>query len=172
MLKYVQVFVSNKWCAGLNETKEVSFLRTLGRSNSVCLYRCAKEGKFVLCVPKMQIVLAPIKRKIKFNVVDTFIRVSVFFLFFCFGFLHHCHCKTTLLHLHPVLHPVTFCYIRSAVVLLGLQAYAFSLFNILSPIDYPNIWLDSSQRHYFGLFKGVNLLCTFITTRLLYFLVG
>ena len=50
---------------------------------------------------------------------------------FCFGFLHHCHCKTTLLHLHPVLHPVTFCYIRSAVVLLGLPAYAFSLFNIL-----------------------------------------
>ena len=36
----------------------------------------------MLCVPKMQIALVPIKRKIKFNVVDTFIRVSVFFLFF------------------------------------------------------------------------------------------
>ena len=107
------------------------FLRTLGRSNSVCLYRCAKEGKFILCVPKMQIALVPIKRKIKFNVVDTFIRVSVFFLFFCFGFLHHCHCKTTLVHLHPLLHPITLCYIRSAVILLGLPAYAFSLFSIL-----------------------------------------
>ena len=57
-------------------------------------------------------------------------RFSFFFLF-CFGFLHHCHCKTTLLHLHPVLHLVTFCYIQSAVVLLGLLAYALSLFNIL-----------------------------------------
>ena len=110
--------------------REQVSLRTLGQSNSVCLYRCAKEGKFMLCVPKMQIGLVPIKQKIKFNVVDTFIRVSVFFLFFCFGFLHHCHFKT-LLHLHPVLHPLTFCYIRSAVVLLGLPAYAFSLFNIL-----------------------------------------
>ena len=61
--------------------------------------------------------------------VDTFIRVSVFFG--CFGFLHHCHCKTTPLHLHPVLHPVTFCYIRPAVVLIGLPDYAFSFFSIL-----------------------------------------
>ena len=73
-------------------TSKSVFLRTLGRSNSiylgrsnsVYLYRCAKEGKFMLCVPKMQIALIPIKRKIKFNVVDTFIRVSVFFLFFLF----------------------------------------------------------------------------------------
>ena len=36
-----------------------------------------------------------------------------------------------LLHLHPVLHPITLCYIRSAVMLLGLPAYAFSLFTIL-----------------------------------------
>ena len=34
------------------------------------------------------------------------------------------------LHIHPVLQPITLCYIRSAVVLLGL-AYAFSLFTIL-----------------------------------------
>ena len=109
------------------------FLRTLGRSNSVCLYRCAKEGKFMLCVPKVQIALVPIQRKIKFNVIDTFIRVSVFFLFFlfCFGFLHHC--KTTPIHLHPVLHPVT-----SGVTSVQ-RSYAFSLFNILSLIDYPNI---------------------------------
>ena len=35
------------------------------------------------------------------------------------------------LHLHPVLRPITLCYIRSAVVLLGLPAYAFSLLTIL-----------------------------------------
>ena len=33
--------------------------------------------------------------------------------------------------LHPVLHSIIFCYIRSAVVLLELPAYAFSLFTIL-----------------------------------------
>ena len=60
------------------------FVKTLGRSNSVCPYRCAKEGKFMLCVPELQIALVPIKRKIKFNVVDTFIWVSVSFLFFLF----------------------------------------------------------------------------------------
>ena len=70
----------------LTRTSKSVFLRTLGLSNSVCLYRCAKEGKFMLCVPKMQIALVPIQRKIKFNVVDTFIRVSVFFLFFVLAF--------------------------------------------------------------------------------------
>ena len=83
----------------------------------------------MLCVPKMQIALVPIQRKIQFNVVDTFSQVR--FFLGCFGFLHHWHCKTTPLHLHPVLHPITFCYIRSAVALLGLPANAFSLFNIL-----------------------------------------
>ena len=33
-------------------------------------------------------------------------------------------------HMHPVFHPITLCYIRSAVVLLGLPAYSFSLFAI------------------------------------------
>ena len=33
--------------------------------------------------------------------------------------------------MHPVLHPITLCYIRPAVVLLGLPAYSFSLFTIL-----------------------------------------
>ena len=43
--------------------------RTLGRSNSVFVYRCAKKLKFMLCVPKMQIALTPsIQRKVKFNV--------------------------------------------------------------------------------------------------------
>ena len=42
----------------------------------------------MLCVPKMQIALVRIKRKIKFNVVDTCIRVLVFFLscFFVLAF--------------------------------------------------------------------------------------
>ena len=126
-----------RW-AGLNENKEVSFSKTSWTIELCLSIQVCKRRKFMPCVPKMQIALLPIQRKIKFNVIDTFIRVLVFFLFlFCFGFLHHCHCKTTPIHLHPVLHPITFCYIRSAVVLLGLQAYAFSLFNIL--IDYHNI---------------------------------
>ena len=111
----------------------------------------------MLCVPKMQIALVPIQRKIKFNVVDTFSQVR--FFLGCFGFLHHWHCKTTPLHLHPVLHPITFCYIRSAVVLLWLPAYAFSLFNILRlstiPISYSILAKDITflivQRHEFAL---------------------
>ena len=55
---------------------------------------------------------------------------------FFFGFRHHCHCETTplqedIITVHPVLHPITLCCIRSAVVLLGFPAYAFSLFTIL-----------------------------------------
>ena len=34
--------------------------------------------------------------------------------------------------MHPVFHPITLCYIQSAVVLLGLPAYSFSLFAILA----------------------------------------
>ena len=53
-------------------TRKLVFLRTLGRSNSVSLYRYAKKKKtkrkFLLCVPKMQIALVPIQRKIKFTV--------------------------------------------------------------------------------------------------------
>ena len=64
-----------------------------------------------------------------------------FFFFFCFCFcflgffiiaiVKQPHYKRISLHVHPVLHPITLCYIRSAVVLLGLPAYAFSLFTIL-----------------------------------------
>ena len=39
--------------------------------------------------------------------------------------------KRISLQIHPVLHPITLCYIRSAVVLLRLPAYAFSLLTIL-----------------------------------------
>ena len=130
MLKYVQVFVNNKLNNGLNENKEVSFSKNSWTLNSVCLYRCTKEGKFMLCVPKMQIALVPItgKRKIKFNVVDPFIRVLVFFLFVLFWL-------SSSLHLHPVLHPVTYCYIRSAVVLLGLPVYSCQFIQHSSPIS-------------------------------------
>ena len=34
--------------------------------------------------------------------------------------------------MHPVFHLISLCYIRSAVVLLGLPAYSFSLFAILA----------------------------------------
>ena len=38
-------------------------------------------------------------------------------------------------HMHPVFHPITLCYIRSAVVLLRLPAYSFSLFAIVRITD-------------------------------------
>ena len=106
MLKYVQVFVNNKWCAGLNENKEVSFSKN-SRTIELCLsiYRCAKEGKF------MQIVLVPIQRKIKYNVVDTFIRVFFFVVVVLPSFtiaivkqLHYTYirCYTPLIPLHSV----------------------------------------------------------------------
>ena len=54
---------------------------------------------------------------------------SSFFVlaFFTIAIVKQPHYKRISLHLHPVLHPITLCYIRSAVVLLGL----FSLFTIL-----------------------------------------
>ena len=60
---------------------------------------------------------------------------SVFFSFYLFFFLafftiaivKQPHYKRMSLHIHPI----TLCYIRSAVVLLGLPANAFSLFTIL-----------------------------------------
>ena len=54
-----------------------------------------------------------------------------FFAFFTIAIVKQPHYKRISLHIHPVLHPITLCYIRSAVVLLGLPAYAFSLFTIL-----------------------------------------
>ena len=56
--------------------------------------------------------------------------VFLFFLFLAFftiAIVKQPHFKRISLHIHPVLHPITLCYIRSAVVLLGLPAYAFSL---------------------------------------------
>ena len=55
-----------------------------------------------------------------------------FRLFFGLAFLiKKPHYKRISLQLHPVLYPITLCYIRPAVVLLGLPAYSFSLFTIL-----------------------------------------
>ena len=61
---------------------------------------------------------------------------SVFFCFFFLAFFtiaieKQPHYKRISLHIPPVLHPITLCYIRSAVVLLRLPACAFSLFTIL-----------------------------------------
>ena len=62
----------------------------------------------------------------------TLVFFFLFFLpFFTIAIVKQPHYKRISLHIHPVLHPNTLCYIRSAVVLLGLPAYAFSLFTIL-----------------------------------------
>ena len=156
--------------------------------NSVCLYRCAKEGKSMLCVAKMQIALVPNQRKIKFNVVDTFILVSVFFLFF-FSVLAFNN-SIALTSLHPVSHSITSRYIRCHIPLLpvtsGVTFHYFPLHPVSSrtssglriqfiqhssPIDYLNILLDFIptllwivQRHEFALHIDLD--------SLLYFLVG
>ena len=85
----------------------------------------------------------------------------ILFFFFCFCFLafftiaivKQPHYKRISLHIHPALHPITLCYIRSAVVLLGLPTYAFSLFTILGlstiaisdPILAKDVTLDCSK---------------------------
>ena len=86
--------------------------------------------------------------KLQFSFISfvfVFIRLFcfLFVLFFCFclfffflafftiAIVKQPHYKRISLHIPPVLHPITLCYIRSAVVLLGLPAYAFSLFTIL-----------------------------------------
>ena len=81
--------------------------------------------------------------------------ILVFFFFFAFStiaIVKQPHYKRISLHIHPVLHPITLCYIRSAVVLLGLPAYAFSLFTILG---LPTITISDSI-----LAKDVTLDCS------------
>ena len=103
--------------------------------------------------------------------------VTLFFLSFFFFFwaiftiaiVKQPHYKRISLHIHPVLHPITLCYIRSAVVLLGLPAYAFTLFIILGlstiaisdSILAKDVTLDCSK---------ACMLCTSISTHLVYFL--
>ena len=48
-------------------TRKLVFVRNLQRSNCLSIQVCTKK-KFILCVPKMQIALAPIQRIIKFIV--------------------------------------------------------------------------------------------------------
>ena len=86
-----------------------------------------------------------------------FIRLFCFFFFFLAFFtiatVKQPHYKRISLHIHPVLHAITLCYIRSAVVLLGLPAYAFSLFTSLGlstiaisdPILAKDVTLDCSK---------------------------
>ena len=75
--------------------------------------------------------------------------------------------------MHPVFHPITLCYIRSAVVLLGLPAYSFSLFATLAllaitisdsilAIDVSILWIV----------QNVHLLCILISTHLLHFMTA
>ena len=119
----------------------------------------AQKMKLILCVPRMQIALASIQRKIKFNVVPCGFAPTRFnlvpsfpgyeiaqllsFFFVCFLIFvfffglnwkkkQQPHYKRITFPMHPVFHPITLCYIRSAVVLLGLPAYSFSLFAILA----------------------------------------
>ena len=120
------------------------FSKNAWKMNSVCLYRCAKEGKF------MQIALVLFQRKIKFNVVDTFIGVLVFF--FCLFWLSLplplLNNGITLTFLHPVLHAITFCYIRSAIVLFGIefiQHSSLSTTPISDAILAKDITLDHSK---------------------------
>ena len=94
----------------------------------------------------------------------------VFLAFFTIAIVKQPHYKRISKHIHPVLHPITLCYIRSAVVLLGLPAYACSLFTILGlstiaisdSILAKDVTLDCS--------KACIQLCTSISTHLLYFL--
>ena len=101
-----------------------------------------------------------------------FVLFLFFFIlaFFTIAIVKQPHYKRISLHVHPVLHPITLCYIRSAVVLLGLLAYAFSLFTILglSTIGISDSILAKDVT--LELFKGMHLLCTSISTHLLYFL--
>ena len=66
-----------------------------------------------------------------FHSVILFFFFFFFFAFFTIAIVKQPHYKRISLHIHPALHPITLCYIRSAVVLLGLPAHAFSLFTIL-----------------------------------------
>ena len=76
--------------------------------------------------------LFPVSQGMRLLNVYFFFNAFWFSSFFWFGFLDkQPHYKTISLQLHPVLHPITLCYIRPAVVLLGLPAYSFSLFTIL-----------------------------------------
>ena len=87
MLKYVQVFVNNKLNDGLNENKEVSFSKKSWTIELCLSIQMCKREILAVCAKNADCTCAH-STKIKFNVVDTFIRVSVFFLFFVLAPLH------------------------------------------------------------------------------------
>jgi len=110
-------------------------------------------------------------------ILDAFIRFfgfSVFFVlaFFTIASVKQPHYKRISLHLHPVSHPIALCYMRSAIRLLGLPAYAFSLFTILrlSTIAISDSILAKDVT--LACSKTFICFCTLISTHLLYFLVG
>ena len=79
------------------------------------------------------------------------------------------HYKRITFSMHPVFHPITLCYIRSAVVLRGLPAYSFSLFAILAlsaiTISDSILAIDVTLDR-----QNVHLLCILISTHLLHFM--
>jgi len=96
-------------------------------------------------------------------IFDAFIQFFGFPVIFSFGFLHLCQCKTIPLQAdiitltsgvachYIVLHPVS-----------SKASQTFELRVLFIPhswfVDYRNIWLDFSQRRYFGSFKDMHLL--------------
>ena len=155
--------------------------------------------KLILCVPRMQIALVSIQRKIKFNVgpcdfapthfnlVPSFpgyeIAEILSFLFVCFLIFvffwfklkkkkqQQPHYKRITFPMHPVFHPITWCYIRSAVVLRRLPASSFSLFVILAlsaiTISDSILAIDVTLDR-----QNVHLLCILISTHLLHFMTA
>ena len=96
-----------------------------------------------------------IQRKIQFNVGPCDLALFLFNAFwfssfFGLNFKKQPHYRRISFHSHPI----TLCYIRSAVGLLGLPAYSFSLFAILGLSDITisdsilaiNVTLDPSKR--------------------------
>ena len=70
-----------------------------------------------------------------YQIAQLLIFIQCFFIFVFFGFKFQKkqpQYKRITFHMHPVFHPITLCYIRSAVVLLGLSACSFSFFAILA----------------------------------------
>ena len=81
------------------------------------------------------------------------------------------HYKRITFHMHPVFNSITLCYIRSAVVLLRLPAYSFSLFAILAlstiTISDSILAIDVTLDR-----QNVHLLCILISTHLLHFMTA
>ena len=81
------------------------------------------------------------------------------------------HYKRINFPMYPVFHPITLCYIRSAVVLRGVPAYSFSLFAILALsaiiISDSILAIDVTLDR-----RNVHLLCILISTHLLHFMTA